>query len=412
MTANTSRLQCLLWDTEAAWGDSVVSMAGAAKLTILEPIDLSGLTHPMLDPGRVTQYLQETTAGVPGPQAGSFSFKVHLPGHGSTTTGAITLSDLENLIGWVLGTTKSAPASGTTISGAGSTATDIDTVASGTYALGQLFRLGAKGDSGGDGQWNVVATHTATDLVTRVAFAAAPANAAVVYGAANVHTNEAASGSAVTSYRMQIFSANQQYILHGCFPMAIAISPLVAGELITATITIGASWFEPSADTFPETTALTTHTPAPIGAGSLNIQVHGTTTRATYSVRSFGLDIQLGIEPLKGPDGSNAYQTIVGARRTPTKITATIVLDAVAASLTPAWWTAWLTNSAHHILYSLSTADGQAMAIYLARCFFRGNRPTQGDVDGLNRTTLVFEAGTNSVTTSELTLSALRIGFA
>lgn len=411
MTANASRLQSLLWDTEAAWGDTVTSMAGADKITILDPIDVSSLTHPMLDPGRTTQYLNETTAGIPGPQQASFSFSVYLCGHGSTTVGAITLTALENLMGWVLGAVKSAPPDGTTVNGGASTTTNAVTVASGTFAAGQLYRIGAKGDAGADGQWGVVNTHTATDLLSRVAFAAAPANAAVVYTAANVHTSEAPSGSAITGYRFQIFTANKQFICHGCFPTGISITGLNAGEIPRATVTIGVSWFELSADTFPETTALTTHTPAPVGSGSFNLQVHGTTTRNALSVRSFSLDIQLGVAPLAGPDGNNAYQRIVGARRLPTKITATVVLDALAASTNPTYWAAWLTNSAHHILYSLSTGNGSGMGIYLSRVFYRGNRPTQMESEGLNRTPLNFEASTNSVTTSELTLSALRIGF-
>ena len=411
MTANSSRLQCLLWDDEAAWGDTVTSMAGAKKITILEPIDVSGLTHPMLESGRVTQYLQERTAGVPGVQQGSFSFRVYLCGHGSTTAGAITLSDLENLMGWVLGAVKATPADGTTVNGGASTTTNAVTVASATFAAGQLFRICTKGDGGADGQWGVVNTHTLTDLLSRTAFAAAPANGAVVYTAANVHTTEAASGSAISGYRFQIFTANKQFICHGCFPTGVTLDLPISG-LPTATITIGVSWFELTADTFPETTALTTHTPAPIAAGSFFLQTHGTTTRNTLSIRSFSLDVQLGVQPLMGPDGNNAYQAIVGARRMPSKITATVVVDALAAATNPTYWAAWLTNSAHHILYSLSTANGQAMAVYLSRVFYGGNRPTQNDMDGLNRTTLVFDASTNNVTTSELTLSALRIGFA
>lgn len=412
MTANSSRLQCLLWDDEASWGENVASMAGAKKLTIIEPIDVSGLTHEMIEPGRVQQYLQETTAGIPGVMGGSFSFKVYLCGHGSTTAGAITLSDLENLMGWVLGAVKSAPADGTTVNGGGSTTINVVTTASATFAAGQLFRVGAKGDAGADGQWNVVNTHTLTDLGTRVAFAAAPANAAVVYTAANVHTSEAASGSAISGYRFQIFTANHQYLCHGCFPTGITFAGLNPGEVPSATITIGVSWWEPTADTFPETTALTVHTPSPIAAGSFNLQTHGTTTRNALSIRSFDLAVQLGVAPLVGPDSTNAYQSIVGARRVPSTITATVTLDAGAASTTPTYPVAWLTNSAHHILYSMSTQNGSAMAVYLSRVFYRAQKPTQFDDGGLNRQRLTFGASTNNVTTSELTLSALRIGFA
>lgn len=413
MTANSSRLQCLLWDDEAAWGDTVTSMSGAKKLTILEPIDTSGLTHEMMEPGRVVQYLNENTAGVPGIMGGTFSYSLYLCGHGSTTAGAITLSDLENHLGWVIGAVKSSPPDGTTVSGGASTTTSIDTVASGTFAPGQLFRVGAKGDAGADGQWGVVNTHTLTALTSRTAFAAAPANAAVVYTAANVHTLEtpSAANSAIAGYRYQIFTANQQFICHGCFPTAIAFS-LNPGELPKVTITVEVSWWEYSADTFPETTSLTTHTPAPIAAGSLFLQAHGTTTRATYSVRQFTLAMALNNIALPGPDGSNAYQRVVGARRGPADITCSIVVDSTAASTTPTYPALWATNAAHHLLYSMSTANGQAMALYLSRLFWRGNKPTQSDLDGLNRQTLNFKASTNTVTTSELTLSALRIGFA
>ena len=34
MTANSSRLQCLLWDTEASWGENVTSMSGACPVTV------------------------------------------------------------------------------------------------------------------------------------------------------------------------------------------------------------------------------------------------------------------------------------------------------------------------------------------------------------------------------------------
>lgn len=412
MTANSSRLQCLLWDEEVDWGDTVTSMAGAKKITILEPINVSQLTHAMMDPSRVVQHLSDTTAGVPGVMGGSFQFSVYLCGHGSTTAGAITLTDLENLTGWALGTTKSAPASGTTVSGGASTTTDIDTAASGTFAAGQLFRVGALNDGGANGQWSVVNTHTLTDLTTRVAFAAAPANAAVVYGAANIHTNENPSGSGITGYRFQIFTANQQFICHGCYPTAITFSGLNPGEIPRATITVGVSWFELSADTFPETTALTVHTPAPVAAGSFNLQAHGTTTRNTLAVRSVSLDVAIGVKPLMGPGGNNSYQAITGAVRESTTIKLAITIDAPAASANPTHWAAWLSSTAQHALYSMSVSDGSAMAFYLPRIFYRENRPTQMDSDGLNRTTLNFQAGTNTVTTSELTLSALRIGFA
>ena len=413
MTANASKLQTLLAKPEAAWGEVATTMASAIKVTVLDGVKVN-FDQPMIDPARTVQYLNEITPGIPGPQGGSLSFDVYLCGHGSTTAGAVTVSDLETLLGWVLGggPTRTAT-SGTTVNGGASTVTNVVTTSSGTFAAGGLFRLGALGDAGGGGQWNAVDTNTLTDLVPEVAFAAAPANAAVVYSATNVHTVEDPTAGAITGYRFQWFTANTQWTAHGCFPTSIALSGLNPGELPRATVTCGVSWFEPVADTFPETTALTTHTPAPVAGGSLVLQTYGTATRNALSFRSLSVEIAMGVVPLVGPDGANAYQKIVGATRTPTTVTVTIVVDAGAASTTPTYWVNWLTNGWHHILASLSTVDGQALGIYLPRCVYGGNRPTQIDGDGLNRVSLTFRAGTDTgETSSALSLSSFRMGLA
>ena len=412
MTANASVLQSLLLKVESAWGETTTSMASAKKITVVGGVKYQ-LDQPMLEPNRSTQYLQELTPGIPGPMGGSISFDVYLCGFGGTTAGATAVSDLGNLLGWVLGGNVVTAASGTTVSGGASTTTNIVTTASGTFTPGGLFRLGAKGDAGGDGQWNVVDTHTLTDLVPEFATPAAAAAAAVVYSAENIYTVEDGTAGAITGYRLQWFTANTQWTAHGCFPTAISISGLNPGELPKASITLGVSWFEPRADTFPETTALVSNTPAPVAAGSFCLQTYATTTRNALSFRSLSLDITLGVAPLYGPDGANAYQKIVGATRTPTTIMATVVVDAGAASTTPTYWTNWLTNAYHHILASLTTATGQAVGFYLPRCVYMGNRPTQIESDGLNRVSLTFKAGTDTLeTSSAVALSALRIGLA
>jgi hypothetical protein len=412
MTANASRLQCLLWDVESAWGETTTSMSGAVKLTITEPIDVSGLTHVMLDPGRVTQYLQETTAGIPGVMGGSFQVRGYLCGHGSSTSGAVTNSDLGTFLGWCLGAIDASPAAGTTINGGTSAVDSLVTTASGTFAAGALFRLGAKGDTDGDGQWNVVGSHTLTDLVPKFEVPAAPANAAVVYSAENVYTVEAASGSAISGYRFQIFTANNQYTCHGCFPMALTFSGLGPGEIPRYQATIGVSWWEPRADTFPETTALTTHVAAPVAAGSWMVQDYGTDTRNALSFRAHSVDLTLGIVPVNGPDGANAYQRIVGARRVPSTIMINATVDAGAASSTPTYFTDWLTNGPKHILGSLSVGIGTSVGYYAPRCFWRGPRPTQADVDGLNRIPISFIASTDTAGATALERSAFRLGLA
>lgn len=412
MTANSSKLQALLMKAESAFGETATSMSSAIKITVVDGVKYQ-LDQPMMEPGRTVQHLNEITKNIPGPMSGSISFDVWLSGHGSSTSGATSLVDLETLLGVVLGSSVRTASAGTTESGSASTTTNIVTVASGTFAPGGLFRVGAKGDGRGDGQWNVVDSHTLTALVPEFAVPAAPTNGDVIYSAGNAYTIETPTSGAITGQRFQWFTANTQWLAHGCYPTAIAFSGLNPGEIPRASITFGVSWFEATADTFPETTALTVHTPAPCAAGSFNLQTYGTATRNALSYRSLSVEVALGVTPIPGPDGSNAYQKFVGATRTPTMVKFTIVLDAGAASTTPTYFTNWLTNNAHHALASLSVGDGSALAMYFAYCVYDGPRPTQIESDGLNRVSLTFRCGTDTAeTASDLSLSAFRIACA
>ncbi len=189
MTACSSTLQALLYvDESTTWAENSTDMTGAVRISHREPITLDGFEQTMLEPMRVTQYLNEQTLGIPGPMACSFTFSVWLAGHGSTTSGATSMTALGNLLKWVLGTGNVSAASGTTISGAGSTTTTFTTAASGTFDPGSMFRLGAIGDGDGEGQWYVVDSHTLTNLVSEVAAPGAPANGAVVYSAETIGT--------------------------------------------------------------------------------------------------------------------------------------------------------------------------------------------------------------------------------
>ena len=62
--------------------------------------------------------------------------------------------------------------------------------------------------------------------------------------------------------------------------------------------------------------------------------------------------------------------------------------------------------------YEPALADAQAWAMYLSNCYWDGNRPTQTEADGLNRLTINLKMGTNTVTTSDLTLSGFRMAVA
>ncbi len=410
MTACSAKLQSLESVNEGAWGETSTDMSSAVRIPTLEVVDITGLSHEMVIPARVVQLKNDGAPGIPGKQGGSFTFSVYLAGFGGTTAGSVATEVLGDLLGWAIGTNSVSASAGTTVSGGSSTVTSVDTVASATFAAGSFARIGTKGDGGADGQWAIVNTHTLTALSLRTALAAAPANGAVVYAPETIYSAE--TSCAVTSKRFQILTADTQWVAHGCFPTAIAFENLGPGMIPTAKITVGVSWFEPVSTTFPSAKSVSTATPSPVAQGSAFFQTHGTTTRATLGIRSLSIAYTLGMQPVMGIDGNSPYQCITGASRTADTVTVTMVVDAAGASATPTYWTAWLTNAAKHLLLGLSTVDGQALAFYLSRCVWEGNRPTQVDSDGLNRVTLTLRGLSNTVTTNDLTRSMFRVGLA
>ncbi len=411
MTACTTRIQALLYKNEASFGETATEMGSATRLKTASLIDMSSFQQPMLEPSKVNQYQNEISKGMPGPMGGSFTFSMYLCGHGSSTSGATAITALGELLSWVLGGGNVTASSGHTV-GNGSSASSIVTAATPpTFDVGGLFRIGAKNDGRADGQWNVVDTFSGTTLLGEVAFAAAPTLGDVIYSAETIYTAETSCDT--TAKRFLIKTADLQLVVHGCFPTAIRISGLRAGEIPMAEITVGYSWFEPVSTTFPDTTSADDFVAAPSGAGSANIQVYGTVTRATYQLRDLQIDFTLGVQPVMSNDGPSGYGPVTGAKRVPSTCTVTCVVDAAGASATPAWWTAWATNAAHHALFSISTAAGSAMAFYFPYLVFAGPRPTQTDVDGLNRVRFQFRAGTDTTeSTDDLSLSMMRVGLA
>ncbi len=124
------------------------------------------------------------------------------------------------------------------------------------------------------------------------------------------------------------------------------------------------------------------------------------------------LNIALGVVPLMGPGGANAYQKIVGAHRTPTKITLNWTEDADAATATPTLDGYHSGTTRKHVMVTLNTTNGSALGFYISNGCITGARPVQTGGDGINRIAVEMTAYTGATTTSELTLSALRIGHA
>jgi hypothetical protein len=402
--ANPGALGAITYESEASFGVDTTTFS-TLRLPITAPVDASGLVHNKVDSERVVQYRNDGSAWILGTMGGSFKTKFHLPGHGSATTGAITLTGVETLLGYVFGNAASNGA-GTTFTGG--TASVPLTTSSGTLSAGGIIFAGALGDARGGGQAAAISTHSGTSLNLLTAIGAAPSNGDVCYSSVNIYPSESPTSTTVTSLRFLLQTANLMYECHGCFPTAVAISGLNAGELPAIEITWAVAWWRYSTSTFPSTVATETANPSAVAAGSLFTNDVGTATRATRTYRNFSIDYTLGMETLKGPGGVNAYQDIVGCRRTPDRIKVSWTEDADAATTTPVLPGYGTATTKKHMLWTSATAPGSRIAIYLPQVCIT-NVATQKVDSNLNRLSCEGMAYTGPTTTNDLTLSAFRL---
>jgi hypothetical protein len=338
---------------------------------------------------------------------GSFTTKLDLTGHGSTMVGSPSLEQIETFLGIVFGNVALSASASTTLTGG--TANAPTTTASGTFSAGGLCRVGALGDGDGNGQMYAIATHTTTTLTLLGDLDDAPANGAVLYPVAQIYPSSSPTATAITGTRFLIQTANLQYGCHGCYPTAVAFSGLNTGERPQITITWGVSWWEYDDQTFPSAVTSDQFNPAPVAAGSFNVQTVGTATRNKRAIRGFSLDYTLGVVPLMGPGGVNAYQKVVGAVRTNDSIKLSWTEDADANTLTPVLAGYGTASNSKHIEYTLSTTDGSAVGFKFPKVCI-DNIPVQKNDGDINRLSISGMAYTGGTTTSALTLAAMVLG--
>lgn len=414
--SNTSIRHAVEWDVESAWAENVQTFTKRAP--VLGVIDTSTLKRDALEPQRTTQYGQEVTQWIDGIFTGStIKTRIWLAGHGSTMVGSPTQTSPELLLAYVFGTAASngilSAAASTTLTGG--TVTVPTTTASGTFSPGGLCRIGSKGDGKADGQMYPIATHVTTSLTPLIALAGTPANGDVLYPVWDYFLPEDLSAAAaqVTGLRFKTRGANLSYECHGCFPMTAEIGGLNTGDCPYIEVTWGVSWWETSATSGISAVANTAFNPSPVTVGSFAINTVGTATRATRSIRDFKLTISLGIARLEGPGGVKVGQTVIGAKRLPTDIEITWTEDADAATATPVLDGYFTSKAFRHLMYTLSTTDGSAIGLYFPNLVFAKTRPVQvASNDNVNRIAIIAKAGTGPTNTSELTLSAMRLGLA
>lgn len=408
--SNPSSLMEINYEAESSFGENIDTVA-TYKLHLREPVDCGAMEQKKIASGTVSSYRGEMGDWILGTFEPTFKTKLALPGHGSTTAGAVTITALETLLGLVFGNAATS-ATGSTLTGG--TANAPATTDSGTLDPGDLCFIGALGDGDGEGQCYPIATHNATTLTLLVDMQGAPANGAVRYGGTTIYPHSSATSTAYTGVRMAVATANTQYLLHGCFPTAVAISGLNPGEVPMIDITWTAAWYEYTNVTFPSAVSSDTFNPAATAAGSLVVNTVGTSTNSSSTrriYRDMSLEIDLGTVVCRGPGGYNAYQDIVSASRGQDSCKLSWSEYAEATTTTPELPGFGTGTNRKHAMLTLSTTDGSRVAMYFPSLRVT-NVPKQISIGGLNGYRIECMAGVGPTTTSALTLSKYRIHFA
>lgn len=410
--SNPSVLGAFCYEVEssaAAWGEDVTTFA-TRRISTIGPPQLS-LRHDSEAAGRLEQYRSAGSQHVKMTQGGEVTFTLDLHGHGSTMVGSPSVSAVETFLGAAIGAVGLSASASTTFTGG--TAASPTTTASGTFAAGGMCRAGALGDGDGDGQMYSILTHSTTTLNLRGAMNGAPVNGAVLYPVVQIYPYTSPTANVgITGIRFLWQSANLHYELHGCWLKSYSFTQFNPGVRPQITLTFGISWWRHSTATFPSSVTADTFNPAPVAAGSFNVNTVGTTTRNNRSVRDFTVTVTRNVAELKGYAGVNAYQTTVGARHLGDDVQISWTEEADANTSSPVLPGYWDSTSSYHVEATLSSVDGQSVGFSFPKVCFSDAKPTQTSGDGVNRISITGTAYTSDTTTSALTLAPYVLGLA
>lgn len=411
--ANPSNFGAICYEAESSFGEDVTTFA-THRIPIRAAVDVTGLKWDSAAPDLVMQYRQGGSPHIKMTQGGSFTTLIDWTGHGSTMVGSPSIDAIETFKGIVLGNVALSLATSQTCTG-GTAAIPTMSGATGVSA-GGLVRVGALGDGRGNGQMYAVATHSSSNLTLIGALPASPSNGDVVYPVTQTYPSSTATSTAITGTRFLLQTGNLEYEAHGCWPMSLEIMGLNPGERPQWKITWGVSWWRYSTATFPSSVTSNNYNFAPVAAGSLNLQLVGTTTRnVRTTARSLSLKYTMNNAALPGYGGVNAYQQTVGASRTGDSIEISWVEDADAATTSPVvpgyWQTATSTGAVgYHLEWTGSTTDGSAIGFKCPYFCPSAEKPQMFNDGGINRIRITGQAYTGGTTTSALTLAAIVFG--
>lgn len=410
-------LQALRYNTEATWGENVSTFAN--RLQVTATLDPSGLKHEMIPSDPVVQRQNDGRQDFRGIMSGEFTLELDLTGRGSSSAGAVSITDLAQFIGYCVGgapgvaSSSVAAAAGTTLLGTGDADTLNLAASAADFARGSLCRVGALGDGRGGGQFYAVDTDAADVAELLTGMAAAGAAADVVYAPDMVWPLEDPDDTEITAMRFEMLSENQSFEAHGCFCTGLSFTGLATGERPKVSATFTCSWWANTSGTFPTATAEgNTAAATPVAAGSFFYADVGTTTRQTADIRGFALTIDLATHPLMGPGGVNQHQAVVGAHRSKCQAQFEFIVDGDDTGWDSWWDTDENSITPRHMLYTLSAADGRAVGMYFPKVYPVGPRPTQIDNEGLNARKIMCRAVTGPTTATDLLMSNWRLALA
>ena len=402
--SNPSLASAIEIEAETDFAEDVATFT-TYRLPIVGPVDCSGLKKTKIPNARTTQHRNSGSRYIEGTYSGTFRTRFHWFGHGTSTTGATSVNPHETLLGNIIGNVAASIPTGTTFTGG--TAVVPTTTAANGFVAGSIGFAGVLDDGRGNGQAFVVGSHAGNNLTLLTELGDAPDIADVCRSAVMFYPSEDATDTEVTTYRMRLLTANIRYECHGCHPTSWTVGGFNAGETPYLEVEWAVAWFEESTGTFPTAVATNTSNPSVIAGGSVFVQLAGTATRQTFDVRGFTVEHTLGMRTDKGPGGVKPHQDIVACRRMVDTVKITLTIDADAATTSPVL-KAIFEGAALHVLWTGSTTNGSAVAIYAPNCEPCGEYPVQRIDDNVNRYTLELMAFTGPTITTDLTASCIR----
>lgn len=343
----------------------------------------------------------------------ALEFTTNLTCHIGTTTGSLTASWPYNLLKSGLGG-GSAAMTGTTVSAA-TTASSFTLTSTSGLAVGMIGRIGAKGDGRADGQ-AYVCSAVGAPTTSLVALPGTPQNTDVAYAGLQAYHDESTMSSLTTKRFLVGWptspTAGMQFQLLGMQLAGVKFTFPVDGTLPSIRWSYRGVYWNRSAATIPGSIAQESHSVKPVAGGSLCVQATGTATRTTQPITALELDLDLGLEPSSlGPGGAGTYQHITGWQRLGCR-----PMLRLRVPWTTAWETYWNTVNGSlvnkQILFLTNTVDGNAFAFYMPNAIPHGNVPLGPEDENQQAYVDVNLLGVDStVTTSELTRSAIRFAF-